>query len=191
MPEPNFSLGLNFEVKNSKENEQSFELYEFINIVTKKFWERFKRVDIRKPFQNHSSLRVSRTDWFMLALLATAFSMAWYKIATQPFRVVYLTQNRQNLNINMTSVCNGDQTNNLSQKKYKEEDAIPNFREMQVWVKLYLFQIHASISKNTLLRVHCKQIIISACTRRTRKIYASRATRRTRVTSEPCARRFI
>lgn len=72
----------------------------------------------------------------MLALLATAFSMAWYKIATQPFRVVYLTQNRQNLNINMTSVCNADQTNNLSQKKYKEEDAIPNFREMQVWVKL-------------------------------------------------------
>lgn len=35
MPEPNFSLGLKFEVKNSKENEQSFELYEFINIVTK------------------------------------------------------------------------------------------------------------------------------------------------------------
>lgn len=30
----------------------------------------------------------------MLAFLATVFSMTWYKIATQPFRVAYKTQNR-------------------------------------------------------------------------------------------------
>mgnify|MGYP007058642718 FL=1 len=39
-------------------------------------------MDIRKPFQNHSSLRVFRID-IMLALLATVFSMARYKIVMQ------------------------------------------------------------------------------------------------------------
>ena len=57
--EPNFSLWLNSEVKIHK----IMKLWLIINITIKKFWKRFKnavkRVDIRKPFQNHLYLFAS------------------------------------------------------------------------------------------------------------------------------------